>query len=619
MPEPEPAAPTPTDPRRPSEAEVLLLTLVALSPWPYGCAPDVFRYLLLALVFAAGALWCASLARSGRGLPPFALVATLPLALGAVQVAFVRRLSLVEWAEATLLATGALVVLVFWSQAAYRHGARRLAGVVLATCAAEAAFGAIQWSETPGRLYGRLVPIVTSPFGSFVNHNHFAGLMEMGAVLSMGATLGLARRDGLNAKVLGALGLTVGLVVAQFASGSRGGLLALVAGFAALGALFSFWVARRGTALRVGLAALGLSALLAGSFAALSRETAAHLQTLASGTSDPAAAYRIDVASDTLRLFRAHPILGVGLGNFPDAFPGEKRSHGLVRTTHAEDDVAEALAEGGLLGASLLLGVSGLAARRFSRLLEGSRDPLWAGFSMGAAGALAALLVHSFLDFNLRIPSNALVFSSLAGIVAAGRADDEAPTRRWTSLTAALLLVAGSGIASLRALGAVDLDRALGLGDPSLRIGALDNVLRLHPDLAEGFHERGLAWLSVAGGNSSAMDAGRLARARGDLLQALSLRPAWGEAWSDLGWALYRMGRVAEARDAFATSVALDPTNVRVGIVHAEFLARESGTLAAVGELVRVEQANPDWPKGNAAEIARRWTDDRALLARLVE
>src|SRR5207249_2438145 len=91
-----------------------------------------------------------------------------------------------EWtAEAVLVISAMMAVLVFWSERGQdRYASFRLAGAVLAACGAQAIFGAVQWSLAPDRIYGQATPIVTNPFGSYVDHNHFAGLMEMGIVLS---------------------------------------------------------------------------------------------------------------------------------------------------------------------------------------------------------------------------------------------------------------------------------------------------------------------------------------------------------------------------------------------------------------------------------------------------
>ena len=81
-------------------------------------------------------------------------------------------------------------------------------------------------------------PFVTAPFGSYVNHNHFAGLVEMGGggwrwALAVGRRAP-GRRAAPRSLALG--GLALGLAAAHLASRSRGGLLALGAGLAGAGA-----------------------------------------------------------------------------------------------------------------------------------------------------------------------------------------------------------------------------------------------------------------------------------------------------------------------------------------------------------------------------------------------
>ena len=45
------------------------------------------------------------------------------------------------------------------------------------------------------------------------------------------------------------------------------------------------------------------------------------------------------------------------------------------------------------------------------------RDPLLAAIAMGSAGAIVSMLVHSMVDFNLQIPSNALAFLIMVVLV----------------------------------------------------------------------------------------------------------------------------------------------------------------------------------------------------------
>ena len=151
------------------------------------------------------------------------------------------------------------------------------------------------------------------------------------------------------------------------------------------------------------------------------------------------------MAHDTLRLWTAHPTLGAGLGAYGDAFPAFKSAHGEVRTTHAEDDALELLAESGLAGVVIVVWLAALAARGLADRLRHGRDPFRKSIAVGAAGAVAALAVHSLFDFNLRLPANALVFASLLGLAAAPRE----PARRIGGR--ALPAVARRGRRGLRA------------------------------------------------------------------------------------------------------------------------------------------------------------------------
>jgi O-antigen ligase len=600
-------------------AELLLLLTLIAAPWPFGSASDTARYLVIGFCLLGTGIWALSLSISNKGVPQLVrFVCPLSIVVG-LQWLFIRGLALPSWAEASLVLLGCLSVLLFWSDRGQRRRARtRFASIVIAVCFAEAVFGAVQWSATPGELFGRATPLVTAPFGSFVNHNHFAGFVEMGAVLALGATLGMLRKEGLNAKALALGGLTLGLVITQLASGSRGGFVSMSAGLGALAVGFGLR-SRAGTKRRSDLLILtvALAAAVTFSLAALPRMTLAHLSTLLNGTSSASAAYRRDTARDTLRLALSHPLFGVGLGNFADEFTAFKKGHGDLRVAHAENDGLEFLSETGLVGVLAFLGITfGVALGLADRLRTG-KDPIQIGLTLGAAGACFTLLVHSLLDFNLRIPANALLFASLAGFTAAPRTETSTCGGRRTSTAVAALLWLLSGLCFSRATGAWELEGALRLTDPNLRIAALTRALAYRPYLADGFRERGLAWLELAGSATPPLGAERLQRAVRDLSAAILLRPAWAEAWSELGWAEYRYGEVAKADIALGASVRLDPTNLRVGVTRADFEARIHGPSRGIQELIRLLGANPDWPPEAAAQVAQGWSDDPALVSKL--
>jgi hypothetical protein len=341
--------------------------------------------------------------------------------------------------------------------------------------------------------------------------------------------------------------------------------------------------------------------------------TRAHLATVLKGPSDLSGEYRLAIAAATLRLAIARPFSGWGLGAYPDAFPAFKRDHGEVRTTHAEGDVVEFFAEAGIVGLGLAAWLIWRSARGFRDRLRHGRDPVRKAMAIGALAGAGSLALHSLIDFNLRIPANALVFASLAGLAAAPRSD---PTpwggRAATAVWAGILIVLAT-LSGWRAVGAWRLADARSQPPGQYRIIALDDVLRRHPYLAEGHRVRGLEWRALGWRSAD----GRLAWARRDLEAAVSWRPFWGEAWGDLAWTRLRQGEVSAAREAMDRAAALDPTHLTLGWSRVEFLARVQGPEAAIGEVERLQRINPSWPREAALTLARRWTNDPALLARL--
>src|SRR5258708_8653015 len=133
---------------------------------------------------------------------------------------------------------------------------------------------------------------------------------------------------------------------------------------------------------------------------------------------------RVSMAGDSLRIFRTHMLMGVGLGAFETAYPAQQTFPSDKRVDHAHNDYAEAFAETGLPGALLIAGGLVLFVRQGLRnlrlILEPGKDSS-AWLRMGATIRGLGLLVHSYFDFNLHIPANAPWFASSAGLPTATR------------------------------------------------------------------------------------------------------------------------------------------------------------------------------------------------------
>jgi hypothetical protein len=152
------------------------------------------------------------------------------------------------------------------------------------------------------------------------------------------------------------------------------------------------------------------------------------------------ASLRLDTWRDGLRLALASPVVGSGLGSFHDAYPRFKRGHGELRVEHAENDYVETLAETGLVGLGLVLAGGALLLTRSLR--GGSRvGGVVRGVGMGALAGLVALAVHSAVDFNLRIPSNAALAAVLAAAAAGAAGVRPRPLSRPAAAGLGLLVL----------------------------------------------------------------------------------------------------------------------------------------------------------------------------------
>ena len=601
-------------------AEGLVLATIAAAPWPYGSAIDVARYSVAAVLLLAIAIWAIGLARAGQRLPWLAAPALALPALALVQAALGRSVAPIFTLEAAALLAAMGGVIVFWSERARDAGAaRRLVLVVIATCVAQALFGAVQWSISPLRIYGRDSPFMTTPFGSYVNHNHFAGLVGMGAVLAAGLAVAHARRrDGMSPAALASVGAALGLAAVHLASRSRGGLIALLGGLTVLGALWLATVSLRGgrrrSAAVVGAAAVVL--MVGFAVAAIPGSTRRHLTTAFAGPVDGSGVYRVDVAVATLRAFADRPLLGWGLGAYEDAVPAYKRRHGDVRVRHAESDVLELLAEGGLAALALVAWLMFEVLRGLRDRVTTSRDRFRNALALAAAGGAATLLVHSLVDFNLRLPANALVFAALAGLAASPRTPPRTFGAPWLAGALAFACVVLALGCAWRAAGVPRSEQALAVRDPLRRLALLDRALAAHPYAAEMLRARSHVWRDLAY-RPPGWNAARLARAEADVRRALDLRPRWGEAWADLGWVRAFQGDAAGAREAMQTAVELDPTHIDVGIAAADLLARQGDLDGAIERLRRLRGVHPGWTDARARAVARQWMRDEARLAKL--
>jgi len=388
-------------------------------------------------------------------------------------------------------------------------------------------------------LYGRIAVPTVSPFGPFVSKNHFAGYVEMATLLAVGLAVGLAdeaRRRGevswmqsaRAGRVVLAHGMAAAMGLAVFVSLSRGGAVSLAAGWLVFAGMRVLVRRRASQRMRragaVGALAVGLTAGIA---MALPSEARTRLMSLAGIARDESGVARLGLWQGTLKLARSSPLLGYGQGAFGDALPRFKTVSLDLRAEHAESDYLELLAEGGAI--ALLLGLATIAvgARHLVRGLREQPDRRLRGLGLGAVAGGAALLVHSAFDFNLRIPSNALLFAFLGALAlaAAGGARTLGPRTSATVCAAAVLTL------------------VLALRPPGIEHAAE------HPEIRRLLDAPGSQRL-------------RWAQADALLVKRLNHRPADAEAWVLLGWLRALGGEVRQGAALAHYGASLDPHRV---------------------------------------------------------
>jgi O-antigen ligase len=292
--------------------------------------------------------------------------------------------------------------------------ARRLAVIFSVYGAALAAFALIYGISSNDKLYWIRQPRNGGwIYGPYVNHNHYAGLMEM--LVPIPLILALTRL--VSPKTRAAAAAAAALMIATiFLSGSRGGMLAIVAELVIL-ALFLVKQKRNlRTAMLVGV----FLAIVVGFIIWIGGDAVAkRWASVSSSHSEISGEVRLNIDQDAFRMFLKKPVLGWGLGTFPVVYPGFRTFYTNFFVNQAHNDYLQLLVEMGLLGfGTMLWFLLTLYIRAIKKIGN------WTGEISGATAlacvlALSGILVHSALDFNLQIPANAALFYVLCTIAAA--------------------------------------------------------------------------------------------------------------------------------------------------------------------------------------------------------
>jgi hypothetical protein len=405
--------------------------------------------------------------------------------------------------------------------------------------------------------------------GSFICPNHLAGFLEMITPLAVALTVtGRFRPVTRIVLAYAAFVMLVGLAASQ----SRAGWLA--AGVAGT-VLFLFLVQKKG---QRWIAIAFLVVVTGAGWWLYARSVARRVQeTQVTGHGRD---IRLRLWVSAWQMWKDHPWWGVGPDHFDYRFrqyrePVDKTQ---PRPGRVHNDYLNTLADYGAVGFVLMLvpiaaGVWSVA-RCWSYVQRsggefGQKKSNRAAIVLGASAGLCALLVHSFFDFNMHIPANAFLATTLLAMLAGHiRFATERYwfTARWPlaiagtlALVGALYYIVPQAMTRTRAVALLRRADALPNAAPE-KIAVLGRAQAIEPKNAEtafslGEQIRAVAWIGDTGSDARAQEA------LGWFQRAVALNQWDPMNRTRAGMCLDWIGKHDEAAPYFAKALEIDPNH----------------------------------------------------------
>jgi O-antigen ligase len=440
-----------------------LLALIVITAIPYGTAEAWWKAFFVCAAFALSILWLIEGYLSNSwisagwdiSLPVAALVLfsfLQTISLGNGQISGIampvwRTVSLDPFA--TRFFALQLLALVLCGLLLFRYlsTARRLKiviNVIIALAVASAVFGVVRQTTQHSLGFGLPLLQLEQGYGQFINRNHFAYLMEMALGLTLGMVLGGGvKRD----QVLLYLAALIPVWTALVLCNSRGGLIAMLAEVILASFLVSgflqdrhadestpkvLMILRSGP-VRIGLFIVLVCGVVFGTLYLGGEQLAARIEQSRTEFSRDDSELRQRVSRNetwamTLKMFAAHPVLGVGMGAYWVAVPAFHDASGTLTPQEAHNDYLELLASGGVVGFAIGVWFLIAVAKKAKANLRSS-NPLRRAACLGASIGIAGVAVHSLVDFGLHMIANAIVFTTLVVIATSEQPWNKEPIR----------------------------------------------------------------------------------------------------------------------------------------------------------------------------------------------
>ncbi len=422
--------------------------MLVFTPLPYGSVEPWPQAVFECVVFMLGFFWCihaileGSWSSSGELRLFFPLIALAGLAIAQsvsgsqANIAGVRVVNALSadpfeswiFAMRLLALTMAGMIAVRFTRNSLRL--KILVSAIVFIAIASAVFGIVRLTmqHTDGFVLSLLR--LGGGFAQFINKNHFAFIVE--PVMGLLAALTLLRSDA-GSRRLFYVSAIILLWAALVMSGSRGGVLAVTAQTIVAALIFVYSRKSRRTtdkswtrtARSIAVTAFTIAAILViimmtmiwlgGDQLSTGVQTATTEMTLDASDAHEGARRR-DIWRATVRMVRAHPISGAGLGGYWAEIPAYHDASGVLTPQQAHNDYLELLASGGLIGAAVFIWFTVALVQQCRKALQ-TFNGLQRVIAFGSIIGIFGVAVHSLVEFGLHITCNALAFVILLSIL----------------------------------------------------------------------------------------------------------------------------------------------------------------------------------------------------------
>jgi len=316
----------------------------------------------------------------------------------------------------------------------------RISTVIVLSGVIVALLGIVQKVAGAPKIYWFWEPLFkkdASFFGPFVNPNHFAGYMEMVIPFSIGLFIVKWRHLGKKQRAVRDFFIAMGneegcklilfsffivlMVGALFLSASRGGVISFLGSM-----IFLLLMVAKKEKKKSSL--LILAGLLISMFSFLIwmgvRPLIEEFSSIQDLSKDYDLQYRFHNWKDAVKLSRDFPLFGVGLETFSSIFPKYKTIKLQYHYLYLENDYLQLFCALGIFGFGIFLWFI-LSFFRKIALGYSKYDTVELSSTRyisfyGCLTGMVAMMIHSFWDFNMHIPSNAQLLSMLMGLAIAG-------------------------------------------------------------------------------------------------------------------------------------------------------------------------------------------------------